>query len=87
MVFYTAILPMTTGQISGYLIILLTCLTLGGSRTSDNLDKFASNDGLTGTVVQDLELVDHVSSVLGGVLEYMCQRGDLNYIVQEYSRP
>jgi hypothetical protein len=54
------------GQI---LVYLIKCLTLGSSRTSDNLDKFASNDGLTGTVVQDLELVDHVSGVLGGVLK------------------
>ena len=45
-----------------------SCLTLRSSRTSDNLDKFASNNGLTGTVVQNLELVDHVSGVLGGVL-------------------
>jgi hypothetical protein len=81
MVFYTAILPMTTGQISGYLIILLTCLTLGSSRTSDNLDKFASNDGLTGTVVQDLELVDHVSGVLGSVLKDICQGIGPNYLV------
>ena len=43
-------------------------LTLGSSRTGNNLDKFASDDGLTGTVVQNLELVDHVSGVLGGVL-------------------
>jgi hypothetical protein len=66
MVFYTAILPKTMGQI---LVYLIKCLTLGSSRTSNNLDKFASNDGLTGTVVQDLELVDHVSGVLGGVLQ------------------
>jgi hypothetical protein len=70
MVFYTAILPKTIGPIAGYLVIL-KCLTLGSSRTSDNLDKFASNDGLTGTVVQNLELVDHVSGVLGGVLKSM----------------
>lgn len=43
-------------------------LTLGSGSTSNNLDKFASNDGLTGTVVENLELVDHVSSVLGCVL-------------------
>jgi hypothetical protein len=73
MVFYTAILPKTIGPTSGYLVIF-KCLTLGSSRTSDNLDKFASNDGLTGTVVQNLELVDHVSSVLGSVLESTCQR-------------
>lgn len=69
MVFYTAQLLVTMGQISGNLFLLAKCLTLGSSRTSDNLDKFASNDGLTGTVVQDLELADHVAGVLGGVLE------------------
>jgi hypothetical protein len=78
MVFYTAILPETIGPITGYLVIL-KCLTLGSSRTSDNLDKFASNDGLTGTVVQNLELVDHVSGVLGGVL------GDVSAVVAKYS--
>jgi hypothetical protein len=78
MVFYTAILPETIGPITGYLVIL-KCLTLGSSRTSDNLDKFASNDGLAGTVVQNLELVDHVSGVLGGVLE------DVSAVVAKYS--
>jgi hypothetical protein len=66
MVFYTARLPRTMGQISRCLI--RSCLTLGSSRTSNDLDKFAGNDGLTGTVVQNLKLVDHVSGVLGGVL-------------------
>ena len=63
--FYTAQLSQMVGISSSP---PLQRLRLGSSRTSDNLDKFASNDGLTGTVVQDLELVDHVSGVLGGVL-------------------
>ena len=35
-----------------------------GSRTSDNLDQLASNDGLTGSVEQDLVLANHITSVL-----------------------
>ena len=38
------------------------------SSTCDDLDQFAGNDGLTGTVEQNLELVDHVSGVCGRVL-------------------
>jgi hypothetical protein len=38
------------------------------SGTRDNLDKLAGNDGLTGSVEQDLVLGDHLTSVLGGVL-------------------
>ena len=45
------------------------CLTLLGSgSTSDDLDEFAGNDGLTSAVEQNLELVDHVSGVLRCVL-------------------
>lgn len=40
-----------------------------GGGTSDNLDQFASNDGLTGTVEENLVLVDHLAGVLGGVLQ------------------
>jgi hypothetical protein len=40
----------------------------GGSSTSDNLNKFASNDGLSGTVVQNLVLANHLTSVLGGIV-------------------
>ena len=39
-------------------------LTLGSGCTSNDLDKFASNDSLTRSVVENLELVDHLSSVL-----------------------
>lgn len=39
-----------------------------GGGTSDNLDQFACNDGLTGSVEQNLVLVDHLAGVLGGVL-------------------
>lgn len=41
---------------------------LGGRGTSDNLDQLASNDGLSGSVEENLVLVDHLSGVLGGVL-------------------
>jgi hypothetical protein len=47
----------------------------GGSSTSDNLNKFASNDGLSGTVVQNLVLANHLTSVLGGIL-YMRGAGE-----------
>lgn len=53
------------------------CLTLRSSRTGDNLDKFASNDGLTGSVVQNLELVDHVASVLGCIVHGVLAGRDL----------
>lgn len=39
-----------------------------GSSTRDNLDQLAGNDSLSGTVVQDLVLANHLTSVLGGVL-------------------
>ena len=55
------------------------CLTLlRSSRASDDLDKFASDDGLTSAVEQDLELVDHVAGVLGSVLQHM---SDIQYTV------
>ena len=41
---------------------------LGGGGTSDNLDQLASNDSLSCSVVENLELVDHLSSVLGSVV-------------------
>ena len=50
-------------------------LLLGGGGTSDNLDELTGNDGLTGTVVENLELVDHVTSVLGGVVHCVLARG------------
>lgn len=37
---------------------------LGGCSTSNNLDQFACDDGLTSSVEENLELVDHISSVL-----------------------
>ena len=53
---------------------LLERLTLGSSGTGNNLDKFASNDGLTRSVVENLELVDHVSSVLGSIVHGVLTR-------------
>lgn len=43
-------------------------LLLGGGGTGDNLNQFTGNDGLSGTVEQNLEPVDHVAGVLGGVV-------------------
>lgn len=40
----------------------------GSGGTSNDLDQLAGNDSLSGTVEQDLEFVDHVTSVLGGVV-------------------
>jgi hypothetical protein len=65
--YFTLPLADDNEDIAGYLLYR-SRLALGSSRTGDNLDKFASNDGLTGTVVQNLELVDHVAGVLGCVL-------------------
>lgn len=42
---------------------------LRGGGTSDNLDQLTGNDGLTGTVVENLVLADHVAGVLRSVLE------------------
>lgn len=70
--FYTAQLSQMVGISS---LPPLQRLGLGSSSTSNNLDKFASNDGLTGTVVENLELVDHVTSVLGGVVHGVLARG------------
>ena len=63
--FYTAQLSQMFGISS---LPPLQPLVLGSSRTSNDLDKFASNDGLTSTVVENLELANHLTGVLGGVL-------------------
>jgi hypothetical protein len=68
MVFYTALVQMDMTR-SRNILSIAQHLTLGCGCTSDNLDEFASNDGLTGPVVKNLELVDHVAGVLGGVLD------------------
>lgn len=70
--FYTAQLSQMFGISS---LPPLQSLVLGSGSTSNNLDKFASNDGLTGTVVENLELVDHVTSVLGGVVHGVLASG------------
>lgn len=47
----------------------LRCLhVLGSSSTGDDFDQFASNDGLSGSVEQNLVPVDHISGVLGSIL-------------------
>ena len=43
-------------------------LLLGGGGTSDNLDELTGNDGLASTVEENLELGDHLTGVLGGVV-------------------
>jgi hypothetical protein len=48
---------------------------LGRRRTSDNLDQLAGDDGLSGAVEQDLELIDHVAGVLGGVVHGVAAGG------------
>lgn len=40
-----------------------------GSGTSDNFDQFAGNDSLSGSVEENLVLVDHLAGVLGGILQ------------------
>lgn len=49
-----------------YANIHLSILRCSG--TSDNLDQLSGDDGLTGTVEQDGEFRDHLTSVLRGVL-------------------
>lgn len=46
-------------------------LLLGSGSTSDNLNKFAGNDGLASAVEENLEPGDHVSGVLGGILKQL----------------
>jgi|SRR5690242_16982290 len=70
--FYTAQLSQMFGISS---LPPLQPLALRSSRTSDDLDQLASNDGLTSTVVENLELVDHVTGVLGGVVHGVLARG------------
>jgi hypothetical protein len=50
-------------------MIIHTPLLLGGSSTSNNLDKLSGNDSLAGSVEQNLVLVDHLTSVLGSILQ------------------
>jgi hypothetical protein len=53
----------------------LLSLLLGGGGTSDNLDQLAGNDGLASAVEQNLELVDHLAGVLGGVVHGVATSG------------
>ena len=54
---------------AGWKLPNATRLLLRGSGTSDNLNQFTSNDGLASAVEENLELGDHVTGVLGGVLK------------------
>jgi hypothetical protein len=50
-------------------------LLLGGGGTSNNLDELTGNDGLASTVEQNLELGDHLTGVLGGVVHSVAAGG------------
>ena len=52
-----------------YLIAQESILHISRSgSTSDNLNQLSGNDGLTGSVVENLVFADHFTGVLGGVL-------------------
>jgi hypothetical protein len=65
-------LPIVGPRLNFFFACVVGCaprLHVGGGRsTSDNFDQLSRNDGLTGTVEENLVLVDHLASVLGGVL-------------------
>jgi hypothetical protein len=46
-----------------------------GSSTSDNLNQLSGNDSLSGTVEENLVLVDHLTSVLGSVIHSVSSGG------------
>ena len=50
-------------------------LLLGGGGTSNNFDELTGNDGLASAVEQNLELGDHVTGVLGGVVHGVAAGG------------
>ena len=50
-------------------------LLLGGGGTSNNLDELTGNDGLASTVEENLELGDHLTGVLGGVVHGVAAGG------------
>ena len=43
-------------------------LLFGGGGTSNDLHQFASNDSLSSAIEENLKSIDHVSSVLRGIL-------------------
>lgn len=47
---------------------------LRGSSTSNNLDQLSSNDSLSGAVVQNLVLANHLTGVLGSVLRELVSK-------------
>lgn len=49
---------------------------LEGGSTGDNVDQLVGNDGLTGSVVKDRVLADHVVGVLGGVVHGVSTSGN-----------
>lgn len=57
------------------MFFLVLSLLLGRGGTSDDLDQLAGNDGLASAVEQNLELVDHLAGVLGGVVHGVATGG------------
>lgn len=49
---------------------------LGSGSTRNNLDKLTSNDSLSRSVEENLELVNHVASVLGCIVHGVATSGD-----------
>lgn len=47
-------------------------LVLRCSCSCDDLHQFSGNHGLTGAIEEDLEFINHVSRILGGVLFGAC---------------
>jgi hypothetical protein len=57
------------------IFLFIMSLLLGSGGTGDNLDQLAGNDGLASAVEQNLELVDHLAGVLGGVVHGVATGG------------
>lgn len=53
------------------------CLLLGGGGTGNNLTQLVGNNGLSGAVEKNLELANHLTGVLGGVVHGVAAGRDL----------
>lgn len=58
----------------------MTSLFCRRRSTSDNFDQLASNDSLSSSVKENLESVDHVASILGGVIHGVTTSGVLTSV-------
>lgn len=76
LIFYTARPQKAQGATcSAYQsLTLVERLALGSRRTSNDLDELTGNDGLTRSVVQNLELVDHLARILGSIVHGVLAR-------------